>query len=347
MPTIAFVWGHGGPDKWDDRNLETGIGGSEAMMIFYARAFAERGWTVTCFAPEAEGTWHSVEWLPKSIWPSWNRHLDVAVAIRDPSSLIYTAAANRVFLANDQGCAALEECVAHGHVTQIVTISEHQTHRYQRQYPSIPQDMYLTLSAGVDYQTLCDLPHTETKRCLYTSTPERGLLHLARLWPRILERVPDAELYVTSGFQLYGWDDLTCAKHSGHIYDTLNQPRVHYVGPLSRHEYLQLLTTGAVLTYPSIYDEMCCISALEAAACGIPIVSTPVGAMKERVVDGVTGYLIPGLPGNPSYDEAFIGRCCDLLADPQLRNAMGQEAQKRTARHDYRALVDVWMAHPR
>jgi glycosyltransferase involved in cell wall biosynthesis len=60
-------------------------------------------------------------------------------------------------------------------------------------------------------------------------------------------------------------------------------------------------------------------TALEAQACGVPVVSTDVGAVHEVVEDGVTGLLVP--PGRP---ESIGAATLALLEDPARLAAMGR-----------------------
>lgn len=316
---------------WDDRTLETGLGGTEAAMVLYAREFARRGHEVWCFVPQAEeGVHHGVHWsgalerFQKGPW-------DAAVSFRWPGDLSGVRAPIRALFANDQSCESLPEAVFRGWCNEVITISAYQTGLYRRLYPSIPPPLYFTTSAGV-----ADMPEPvahEGLRCIYSSTPERGLERLLRLWPDI-HAATGAELAITSGFQLYGWDQATCDRHSAHIYAQA-KGSAHYVGPLTRSAYLELLAGSDVLTYPSVYAENCCIAALEAAAVGLPIVTTPVGALRERVVDGVTGYLVKS-------DAEFVEKSVTLLTCNDLRRTMGQEARNLAAPHHYRNLCPEW-----
>ena len=63
---------------------------------------------------------------------------------------------------------------------------------------------------------------------------------------------------------------------------------------------------------------------MEAMAAGKPVVSTAVGAIPEMVEDGITGFLVAenDLP-------AYLGALKRLLADANLRAAMGQNATAR------------------
>jgi glycosyltransferase involved in cell wall biosynthesis len=61
----------------------------------------------------------------------------------------------------------------------------------------------------------------------------------------------------------------------------------------------------------------------EAAACGLPLVATPVGIAPELIEDGVSGYLVTADPGQ-------IAQRLEVLArDPALRLQMGREAHRR------------------
>jgi mannosyltransferase len=69
------------------------------------------------------------------------------------------------------------------------------------------------------------------------------------------------------------------------------------------------------------------VTPLEAAATGLPVVATTVGAFPELVGDGTTGILVP--PGDPLIMSAGVRT---LLADPALRAAYGGAARQRVAR---------------
>ena len=63
---------------------------------------------------------------------------------------------------------------------------------------------------------------------------------------------------------------------------------------------------------------------LEAAACGVPVVATDVGAVREVVEDGATGFVV-----EPGDDAAIAARVLDLLGDPSLRVRMGGAAREK------------------
>ncbi|WP_083275159.1 glycosyltransferase family 4 protein [Pseudonocardia sp. HH130630-07] len=69
------------------------------------------------------------------------------------------------------------------------------------------------------------------------------------------------------------------------------------------------------------------IAALEAAACGLPVVVGDSGGAPETVEDGGTGYVVPGRDVT-----AVAGRVVELLADPALAAALGRAGRARITR---------------
>lgn len=339
---IAFIWSQG-PQTWNDASLESGLGGSKAMMIFYAREFARRGHDVSCYCPNDQpGVYSGVAWL------NWDRQpidADVVVSLRSPLPLQrYPHARIRALWANDQKCDALPLAVNTGVCNEVITISKHQTERYKVLYPGLPASLWFQSSAGVEYNAYKSTPK-QHGLCLYMSTPERGLEHLCYLWPIIHHECPESLLKITSGFQLYGASDADAHRMSGGIYDRLSKlDGVEYLGPLPRRKLLELQQQAQVFLYPSSYDEMCCIAALEASAAQMAILTTNRAALAERVVHGLTGFLVDGHPSEEAYQQDFVAYAVSLLSDPSQVARMGRAGRINVAQHDYAVLAREWEA---
>lgn len=74
------------------------------------------------------------------------------------------------------------------------------------------------------------------------------------------------------------------------------------VGPRARH---RLLARARCLLVPSLAPETSSLAAMEALACGTPVVAYPNGALPEIVEDGVTGFLVQ----SPHEMAEAIRRC--------------------------------------
>lgn len=100
---------------------------------------------------------------------------------------------------------------------------------------------------------------------------------------------------------------------------------------------VELYSNAAVFVCPSIYEPFGIIN-LEAMACGTPVVASSVGGIKEVVVPGETGYLVPvdqmqESPFEPidpgRFAKEMAERINELMADPARRKAFGEAGRRR------------------
>jgi glycosyltransferase involved in cell wall biosynthesis len=64
---------------------------------------------------------------------------------------------------------------------------------------------------------------------------------------------------------------------------------------------------------------MACFSLVETQACGLPAVARPLGATRERIRDGQTGYIAPD-------DAAFANVAISLLSDDAVYQSLSRDA---------------------
>jgi alpha-maltose-1-phosphate synthase len=106
---------------------------------------------------------------------------------------------------------------------------------------------------------------------------------------------------------------------------------------VDRSAVIELYSHAAVFCCPSIYEPFGIIN-LEAMACGTAVVASAVGGIKEVVVDGETGFLVPleqmnESPFEPIDPEEFSRDLAEkinqLMKDRQLREKFGKAGRKR------------------
>jgi glycosyltransferase involved in cell wall biosynthesis len=117
-----------------------------------------------------------------------------------------------------------------------------------------------------------------------------------------------------------------------------------------RRDLPRILPACQVHVLPSHpYRETLPISTMEGMACGLATINTDVGSVRDLVVDGETGLIVP--PGDP---EALAAAMMQLLGDDGLRKRMGRQARRRIEEgftlertvRDYAAYFRRWDAGP-
>jgi glycosyltransferase involved in cell wall biosynthesis len=104
------------------------------------------------------------------------------------------------------------------------------------------------------------------------------------------------------------------------------RPGVHALGPWPYPLTIEALRRSMFTVAPSIWAEPFGMVALEAAKAGKPIVASDIGGLKDIVVDGETGLLVPA--GKPGPLRDALDR---LIADQALRARLGAAAARRAS----------------
>jgi D-inositol-3-phosphate glycosyltransferase len=95
---------------------------------------------------------------------------------------------------------------------------------------------------------------------------------------------------------------------------------VVFLGKRNQETLPYYYSAAEAVVVPSHYESFGLV-ALEAMACGTPVVASQVGGLAFLVLDGVTGYHVP--VGEP---EALCDRLTALFSDAELRMKLGQQA---------------------
>ena len=111
--------------------------------------------------------------------------------------------------------------------------------------------------------------------------------------------------------------------------------RVRFVG--NQREVTPWMQAFDLFCLPSYANEGVPQALAQAMACGLAVVSTPVGSIEELVADGRTGVIVP--PADPQALAAALGA---LLDDPVRREALGRAAlEEARTRLGEDAMVDA------
>ncbi|MEO5719891.1 MAG: glycogen synthase [Chthoniobacterales bacterium] len=164
-------------------------------------------------------------------------------------------------------------------------------------------------------------------------TRQKGIIHLVRA---IEHMMPGVQIVLCAGApdtpeigrEMEEAVHLAKEKHGSVIWirEMVDKPTV-----------IELYSHAAVFCCPSIYEPFGIIN-LEAMACETAVVASAVGGIKEVVVEGETGFLVPLQQMSESPFEAkdpdrfardLAARVNELIADPDLRARFGQAGRRR------------------
>ncbi len=125
--------------------------------------------------------------------------------------------------------------------------------------------------------------------------------------------------------------DATLARLHAMVAELHLDDAVTFVDPLPHHLLSTFYRAADVCLVPS-RSESFGLVALEAAACGTPVVASDVGGLRDNVVDGGTGFLVAGRDSG-----AFAQRVTEILSDPLLGLRLGDAGSRRAESFTWRA----------
>ena len=194
-------------------------------------------------------------------------------------------------------------------------------------YCGVDSDNVSVIPPGVDLSRFHPMSQRQSRDYLGYG-PEKNILFVGRLEPlkgidNLFRAVASLENLKSITLSVVGGDGNSQEKIRLEALVKkmrLNQT-VHFLGPIPQEELPIHYNAADVCVLPSYYESFG-LAALEAAACGKPVVASEVGGLPAIVNDGVTGYLVP-----PKRMDVIAERLCELLEDDLLRVHMGTAAR--------------------
>ena len=363
-PTQIAIVSSPSLEKWDWRAPARGIGGSETSHVKMAQGLKAAGFDIVSFAPVPEAAVADPSGLP---WRDTSefRAADFKVVIdyRDPALLRTEkpSGAKWWFVAQDVGYPWGAEIDTVDRYLALCPVHA----KYTRdQFPELHKSGRLFISSnGIDSEgirkTLEEFRQTggkrNSKRLMYASSPDRGLMCLLEQWFRILERVSDAELHVFYGFHNMEKIVAMCgpgdwrADYQRKLEILLKQPGVVWHDRVGQKELWRNWAESNIWPYFCDFPETNCITSMEAQACGAIPVTTNFWALRHTVA---YGYKFDGLPQKSAVvRQLMVEKVVELLrnsdetwdkwpgGDLPQRNWMMVDADKR---FDWSNVVGQW-----
>lgn len=171
------------------------------------------------------------------------------------------------------------------------------------------------------------------KRLIYSSNPNRGLVHLPEIYLELKRRHSEAELTVFGSAAVYepSWPPVNLTEDLKGLFQFLpTLPGCKVTSSLLQNMLAREFMKSAIWTYPTDFEETSCITAMEAQAAGSVPVTSALAALNETVGDG--GILIDAEAGTKRYFDLYVEACERLLTDDTYFNRLSQRGRQRA--HD-------------
>ena len=226
-------------------------------------------------------------------------------------------------------------------IPRVVTVSESSRRDIAVQM-GVPEESMTVVPIGVDetvFRPMPDVPRVPGRLMTTASAdvPLKGLTILLEALAKARVERPDAHLVVI-----------------GRLKDGSGVPRliddlgltggVEFVSGVTDKRIVELYAQAQLAVVPSLYEGFS-LPAIEAMACGVPVLATTGGALPEVVgPDGDAARTVK--PGDPSELASVI---VELLGDPEQRDRLGEAGRQRVLEkftwHAHAVgLVEMWRA---
>lgn len=348
---IVVFTGHAWEPWTPETAARTGIGGSETAVIEMTKRWAAVGHRVRVFGDCAalEGNYDGVEYLHHDKIAGTSA--DVLIASRRPDAVedgVCDAPLKFVWVHDVHLGPAMSHAQAL-RTDRFLVLSEWHKGCLLHHHPQIHPDQVTVTRNGIDLsrfepqEGLRRNPH----RAIYSSSPDRGLEVLLKCWPAIRERVPDATLEVFYGFET--WEGMASGnaeqlEHISRLKRALRDAEpfgVTYFGRQPQGTVAAAMLSSGVWAYPTWFSETSCITAMEAQAAGLYIVTSPIAALNETV--GERGVLIEGDWLSEEYQESFVMEVVGAMNAPRAASHRLELQEYARAHLGWDSLAVEWI----
>jgi D-inositol-3-phosphate glycosyltransferase len=215
-------------------------------------------------------------------------------------------------------------------------------------------DKITVIPLGVDLEMFRPIPHDAAMVAIGVEVPkdQRLILFVGRLDPvkgletllkaicRLTELEP--ELAKDLCLAVIGGDDDNDGSDIADELECLDklkdevglQDLVAFLGSRAQDTLAHYYSAAEVCVVPSHYESFGLV-ALEAMACGTPVIASRVGGLQQTVEDGVTGFLVPA-----GDEEALAQNLQLILSDGTLRKRLAANARQKAQQYTWQKVAD-------
>lgn len=128
---------------------------------------------------------------------------------------------------------------------------------------------------------------------------QKGQIYLVEAVRKLVQKFPDIHLIIVGNTEL----DRQCYKEIVELIDSYGL-KEYFTFTGVRKDIPEILNASDIFVFPSLFEGFS-LTVMEAIACGKPVVATDVGSIREIIVDGENGTIIPPMNSDAIADSLY------------------------------------------
>ena len=326
-PIFCFV-ADGGFNPWSGSNILTsGVGGSETYIIEMARYIKQQGFfgevIVFCNTPgEKEEIFEGVLYRHLNQYYEFINtnyvHTCIISRFSEYLPVTFKGYSENVYLVIHDLTPSGIIIPIDKKLKNIFCLTEWHVEYFTNHFPSL-KHLAVPFYYGIDdtrFSHINSLEDVKQKyKFIYSSFPNRGLLELLQMWPKIYEMQPLASLHIYADVNNKWSNDVEPDKMnkikgllSSHLERNIG---IHYHGWVSKEELANAWRTSHIWFYPCTFMETFCLTALEAAKSKTIVISNHLAALQNTIGD--RGIIIQGDPTTLEWQYKALEIIKDII----------------------------------
>ena len=329
----------GGFNNWSGSSILTiGVGGSETYIIEHARYIQKSGlFDVFVFCNCGKGeVFEDVIYKPLSEYYSFikQNYIHTCIVSRFSEYLPVTFKGfieNVYFVVHDLTPSGIV-IPMDKKLKKIFCLTEWHVEYFTQIFPSL-KNITVPFYYGIDFDKFHkkNICLKETYKFIYSSFPNRGLLQLLQMWPKIYEFQPMASLHIYCDVdgkwvnQVEG-EMMNKIRELMRIYNVdKNGMNIYYHGWVNKQVLAEAWLTSDICFYPCTFMETFCLTALEAALTKTLVITNNLAALENTV--GNRGVIIKGDAVEAEWQEKALVNIKKYL-DPENKSLKNELIQR-------------------
>jgi len=339
----------GGFNKWSGSSiLNTGVGGSETYIIELSRYIQKSGeFDVFVFCNcGAEENFEGVVYKPLDEYYSFirNNYIHTCIVSRFSEYLPVTfkGFVENVYLVCHDLTPSGIVIPIDKKLKKVFCQTEWHVEYFTNIFTSL-KDITFPFYNGIDFTKfkVDNVVMKEDYKFIYSSFPNRGLLQLLQMWPKIYEFQPLASLHIYCDIngewvnrveekmmleikQLF--IKYCSSENNTNMKNTnMKNMNIHYYGWVNKQTLAEAWRTADIWIYPCTFMETFCITALEAALTKTLVITNDLAGLQNTVAD--RGVIIKGDAKDIAWQDSAL-RKIKYYLDPKNVNAKNAFIEK-------------------